>query len=80
MVGKSLGNAIVEKSFYTILIAVASVLFFFSDVALVLAWFSVLEQEWLGYLCMALYYPALVMLGWSMLIYIHSNKKVIEEV
>lgn len=80
MVGKSLGNAIVEKSFYTILIAVASVLFFFSDVALVLAWFSILEQEWLGYLCMALYYPALVLLGWSMLIYIYNNKKVIEEV
>ena len=68
MVGKSLGNAIAERSFYTILIATASVFFFFSDVALVLAWFSVLEGRWLSYLCMGLYYPALVMLGWSMLV------------
>lgn len=72
MVGKSLGNAIVEKSFYTIVIGIASVLFFFSDVALVLAWFSVLEGRWLSNLCMALYYPALVMLGWSMIIYINN--------
>ena len=80
MVGKSLGNAIKEKSFYTILIATASVLFFFSDVALVLAWFSVLEGRWLSYLCMGLYYPALVMLGWSMLIYIRKHRITKEEV
>lgn len=74
MVGKSLGNAIGEKSPYTILIAIASVLFFFSDVSLVFAWFSIIEGRWLSYLCMGLYYPALVMLGWSMLVYIDKHK------
>ena len=79
MVGKALGNALVEKNIYTILIGVGSVCFFFSDVALVLAWFSTLEAKWLSNLCMGLYYPALVMLGWSMIRYVHNHPAITKE-
>ncbi len=75
MVGKALGNAIAEKSFYTKVIGVGSLLFYFSDVSLVFAWFSVIEERWISHLCMALYYPALVLMGWSMVIYILDKRK-----
>ena len=79
MVGKALGNGLVEKNIYTMIIALGSVLFFFSDVALVLAWFSVLEMKWLSNLCMALYYPALVLMGWSMIRYVRIHPAVSKE-
>ena len=73
MVGKSVGNAIRDKSVFTGIIAVGSVLFFISDMMLLLAWFSTIEGRWTSNVCMAAYYPALCLLAGSMVIYMRSK-------
>lgn len=74
MVGKALGNAIREKSLFTGMIVVGSVLFFISDMMLLLAWFSSIEGRWTSNVCMAAYYPALCLLAGSMVVYIYNDK------
>ena len=76
MVGKSVGNAVREKGIFTAMIAVGSVLFFISDMMLLLAWFSTIEGRWTSNVCMAAYYPALCLLAGSMVVYM---KKIGEE-
>ncbi len=48
-------------------IALGSVLFYFSDSLLVLDWFSP-SFPWAGHACMALYYPAMCILAFSILL------------
>ncbi len=75
MVGKSIGNALKDKTMFTGMIAVGSVLFFISDMMLLLAWFSTIEGRWTSNVCMAAYYPALCMLAGAMVVYMYKNTK-----
>ena len=74
MLGKAVGNFVREKNVVNGTIAVASVLFFFSDLMLVFDWFIGL-WSWTDHACMGTYYPALCMLAFSMCIRIVGNKK-----
>lgn len=67
MLGKAVGNFLRRKSLYTAVIALASALFFFSDLMLVLDWFIGL-WSWTDHACMGTYYPALCLLALSMLL------------
>ena len=67
MVGKSLGNLIRNRNIATKMIGFASVLFFISDLMLVLGWF-VKTIEWADKACFATYYPALSFLAFAMLL------------
>lgn len=65
MLGKAVGNYIKEKTTLNLILALAGVLFFFSDVMLVFSWFIGL-WPWTFPMCMGTYYPALCMLAFSM--------------
>lgn len=65
MLGKAIGNFVRERRLVTGLIAVASALFFFSDLMLVLDWF-IGRWDWTSEACMGTYYPALCLLALSM--------------
>ena len=65
MLGKALGNFIREKNLVNGTIAVASSLFFFSDLMLVFDWFIGL-WDWTDHACMGTYYPALCFLAFAM--------------
>ena len=65
MLGKAIGNFVTEQSLMTGTIMIASVLFFFSDLMLVLDWFIGL-WDWTPHACMGTYYPALCFLALSM--------------
>ncbi|MBQ8145911.1 MAG: lysoplasmalogenase [Clostridia bacterium] len=65
MLGKAVGNFIREKTILTATIAISSILFFFSDLMLVLDWFVGL-WSWTDHACMGTYYPALCLLAFSM--------------
>ena len=65
MLGKALGNFIREKNLVNGTIAVASILFFFSDLMLVFDWFIGL-WNWTDNACMGTYYPALCFLALAM--------------
>lgn len=58
MVGKSLGNALLKPSSFTVSLLISSIAFFISDLMLLLAWFSSVTG-WTSNMCMALYYPAM---------------------
>ena len=73
MVGKSVGNALRDKSVFTGMIVAGSVLFFISDMMLLLAWFSSIEGRWTSNVCMAAYYPGLCLLAGSMVAYVKKN-------
>lgn len=68
MVGKAVGNVRRESSLFTRVLAVSSVLFFVSDLMLLLAWFSSITG-WTSHACMALYYPAMCLFAHSLLVY-----------
>lgn len=74
MLGKALGNFIREKTLVNGTIAIASVLFFFSDLMLVFDWFIGL-WSWTDHACMGTYYPALCFLALSTYIKIIKNNK-----
>ena len=65
MLGKAVGNLIRRKHAVTATIAVASALFFFSDLMLVFDWFIGLWR-WTDHACMGTYYPALCFLAVAM--------------
>lgn len=65
MLGKAIGNFVRDKNIVTGIIAFASLLFFISDLMLVLDWF-VGRWNWAGHACMGTYYPALCFLALSM--------------
>ena len=75
MVGKSVGNAICDKSTFTGMIVAGSLLFFLSDMMLLLAWFSTIEGRWTSNVCMGVYYPGLCLLAGAMVAYIKKNAK-----
>lgn len=64
MLGKAIGNFISNRTAVTAIIAVASALFFFSDLMLVFDWF-IGRWDWTDHACMGTYYPALCMLAYS---------------
>lgn len=74
MVGKSVGNALKEKSVFTGMISIGSILFFISDMMLLLAWFSTIEGRWTSNVCMAAYYPGLCLLAGSMVAYMKGER------
>ena len=76
MLGKAVGNFVRKKDLVSGTIAVASVLFFFSDLMLVFDWFIGL-WSWTNHACMGTYYPALCLLALSMCIRIAESKKLI---
>ena len=74
MLGKALGNFIREKNLVNGTIAVASILFFFSDLMLVFDWFIGL-WNWTDHACMGTYYPALCFLALAMFLKTKKLKK-----
>ena len=76
MLGKAIGNFIREKNTVNGTIAVASVLFFFSDLMLVFDWF-IGRWSWTDHACMGTYYPALCLIAFSMCIRMSESKKLI---
>ena len=65
MLGKAAGNFLRERTLLYGLIALASLLFFFSDLMLVFDWFIGL-WSWTDHACMGTYYPALCLLAVAM--------------
>ena len=65
MLGKALGNFFKFRNKLSGTIALASALFFFSDLMLVFSWF-IGRWSWTGNACMGTYYPALCLLAFSM--------------
>ena len=70
MVGKAVSGGIREKTLPMIIMAVGSVLFYFSDLMLVLRWFADAPRL-AGDLCMITYFPAQGLLAAS--VYFHTN-------
>ena len=68
MVGKALSNVIAKPGLVTVVLAVGSVLFFFSDLMLVFDWFMDMST---GKLCMGTYIPAQCLLAFSS--YLHEK-------
>lgn len=64
MLGKAIGNLIRQRNKLNVTLAVASILFFFSDLMLVFNWFIGLWR-WTGNACMGTYYPALCLLAFA---------------
>ena len=67
MLGKAVSNFIKKRSVVNGVIGAASLLFFFSDLMLVLDWF-VGRWNWTDHACMGTYYPALCLLALSMML------------
>lgn len=74
MLGKAAGNFLREKSLLCGMIALASLLFFFSDLMLVFDWFIGL-WSWTDHACMGTYYPALCLLALSMCVKARGEEK-----
>ena len=72
MVGKAISNLVEKKNLQNILIVVGSILFFFSDLMLLLNLFASLPNA-VSVLCLATYYPAEILLAFS--IFIHKPKE-----
>ena len=74
MLGKALGNWIRKKDAFYGILAVGSLLFFFSDLMLVFDWFIGL-WNWTDNACMGTYYPALCLLAFSLYHKTTANNK-----
>lgn len=72
MVGKAISNLVEKRTIQNILVVIGSILFFFSDLMLLLNIFASLPKV-VGVLCLATYYPAEFLLAYS--IFIHKNKE-----
>ncbi len=73
MLGKAAANFARERSILNAIIALGSLLFFFSDLMLVFDWFIGL-WDWTNEACMGTYYPALCLLAFSMYYKTRENK------
>lgn len=71
MVGKAVSSWLREKSILNAIILVGSVLFFISDLMLLLNKFG--DVSWASYLCLGTYYPAQFLLAFSLFIYVPSH-------
>lgn len=67
MVGKALANCIKLRNAISVLILVGSVLFFFSDLMLLIRLFALPGNYLLKVLCLGSYYPAQFLLGFTIL-------------
>ncbi|MBQ3047627.1 MAG: lysoplasmalogenase, partial [Clostridia bacterium] len=67
MVGKTISNLITQKSLLNIVLVIGSILFFISDLMLLLNVFGGLP-EITDILCLATYYPAQCFLAFSILV------------
>lgn len=65
MVGKAMGNYLRNRNIVNAVIAIASVLFFISDIMLVIQLFTEM-WDYANNACMAMYYPALCIFAFSM--------------
>lgn len=72
MVGKAICNFAVDRSWLTFIIMLGSLLFFFSDLMLLLNVFSSVEK-YVGALCLSTYYPAECLLAFSVFLARKSN-------
>lgn len=72
MVGKAICNFAVDRSWLTFIIMLGSLLFFFSDLMLLLNVFSSVEK-YVGALCLSTYYPAESLLAFSVFLARKSN-------
>lgn len=72
MVGKSVSNFVKEKTSLNLILMLGSILFMFSDLMLLFSVFGSVPVT--GVLCLATYYPAEIILAYSIL---HSTKTVI---
>lgn len=72
MVGKAVAGGVREKTLPMIIMAVGSVLFYFSDLMLVLRWFADAPRL-AGDLCLMTYFPAQGLLAAS--VYFYANKE-----
>lgn len=73
MVGKAVANLVKERSILNIIITIGSIMFFLSDLMLLLGTFASLPV--VGIICLALYYPAEFLLAFSILVYVLFSKK-----
>ena len=64
MLGKAVSDLITNKNIFSIIVAVGSFLFFFSDLMLLFDVFAAVDA-WAGALCLATYYPAQCLLAYS---------------
>lgn len=71
MVGKAIANFTEKRNLQNLLVLVGSILFFFSDLMLLLGIFGSLPRV-VGVLCLATYYPAEILLAFS--IFVHKDK------
>ena len=67
MVGKAISNLLEEKNRLNIILVIGSILFFFSDLMLMLNKFG--DMRGASYLCLGTYYPAQFILAFSLFIY-----------
>lgn len=77
MVGKSIANFVRDKNKTNLVILLGSVLFFISDFALLFNVFSALP--YFGAICLGTYYPAEVLLGFSIFLYAAANRSVVAQ-
>ena len=71
MVGKAISNLLKEKNHVNIIIVIGSILFFFSDLMLMLDLFGNIPAA--SYLCLGTYYPAQFLLAFSLFVYARAN-------
>ncbi|MBP3932118.1 MAG: lysoplasmalogenase [Peptostreptococcaceae bacterium] len=71
MIGKTISNLIKENNITNKVIAIGSLLFFISDLMLMLDVFGGISVT--GYLCLATYYPAQFILAFSIFAYANEN-------
>jgi len=74
MVGKSVSNYFNDRTFTNLIIMIGSFLFFFSDLMLLFDVFANVSIVF-GLLCLASYYPAQILLSYSILHQTLTNKK-----
>lgn len=77
MVGKSIANFVRDKNKTNLIILLGSVLFFVSDFALLFNVFS--HLPYFGAICLGTYYPAEVLLGFSIFMFGSKEAAPIEE-
>ena len=74
MVGKSLANMIKERSLARIIVFAGSLLFFISDLMLLLDVFG--SVSWAGFMCLATYYPGQILIAFGAYLWALKGEKI----
>lgn len=74
MVGKSISNFVSKKNILNLILMIGSIWFFFSDLMLLLNIFASLPRV-VGILCLTTYYPAEILLAFSIFAYSFFHKE-----